>query len=204
LSIEPKNFSDAKWSKKQWNILDGLKVNGAGSGYFEYKIKVPSDINLTTVSSASFVAELSAKQLFVKDMENSQIKNDDYMLGAKAEPSQNKNSYPMTDTSRFPSAVSVKINGVAAGKYDLSNDPADHRGILSWHYQPQDKKLLHEAGSYGYKVKVNIPKEAIEKARTTGEIVIRLEVDASLPNGLAIYGDKFGRYPMNPTVVLVY
>jgi Glycosyl hydrolases family 2, sugar binding domain/Glycosyl hydrolases family 2/Glycosyl hydrolases family 2, TIM barrel domain len=203
ISIEPKNFSDARWSKKQWNVLDGLKVNGAGAGYFEYKIKVPTDANLANVVSASFVAEVSAKQLFVKDMENSQIKNTDYMLGAKAEPSQNKNAYPMTDTSRYPSAVSVKINGIFAGRYDLPNDPADHRGILSWHYQPQDRKL-REAGSYGYRLGVNIPQKALEQARTTGELIIRLEVDESLAGGLAIYGDKFGRYPMNPTVVLVY
>lgn len=203
LSVEPKNFSNARWSKKQWNILDGLKVNGAGSGYFEYKIKVPTDANLANVTGASFVAEVSAKQLFVKDMENSQIKNTDYMLGAKAEPSQNKNAYPMTDTSRYPTAVSVTINGVFAGRYDLPNDPADHRGILSWHNQPQDKKL-REAGSYGYRLGVNIPQKALEQARTTGELVIRLEVDESLAGGLAIYGDKFGRYPMNPTVVLVY
>ena len=199
ISIEPKNFSDARWSKKQWNILDGLKVNGAGSGYFEYKIKIPTD---TKFVSASFVAEVSSKQLFAKDKENSQIKNTDYMLGAKAEPSQNKNAYPMTDTSRYPSAVSVKINGVFAGRYELSNDPADHRGILSWHNQPQDKKL-YEAGSYGYRLGVNIPQKALELARTTGELIIRLEVDESLAGGLAIYGDKFGRYPMNPTVVLV-
>ena len=199
ISIEPKNFSDARWSKKQWNILDGLKVNGAGSGYFEYKIKIPTD---TKFESASFVAEVSSKQLFAKDKENSQIKNTDYMLGAKAEPSQNKNAYPMTDTSRYPSAVSVKINGVFAGRYELSNDPADHRGILSWHNQPQDKKL-YEAGSYGYRLGVNIPQKALELARTTGELIIRLEVDESLAGGLAIYGDKFGRYPMNPTVVLV-
>lgn len=199
ISIEPKNFSDARWSKKQWNVLDGLKVNGAGSGYFEYKIKVPTD---SKIESASFVAEVSSKQLFAKDKENSQIKDTDYMLGAKAEPSQNKNAYPMTDTSRYPSAVSVKINGVFAGRYDLSNDPADHRGILSWHNQPQDKKL-YEAGSYGYRLGVNIPQKALEVARTTGELIIRLEVDESLAGGLAIYGDKFGRYPMNPTVVLV-
>jgi hypothetical protein len=199
ISIEPKNFSDARWSKKQWNILDGLKVNGAGSGYFEYKIKIPTD---TKFESASFMAEVSSKQLFAKDKENSQIKNTDYMLGAKAEPSQNKNAYPMTDTSRYPSAVSVKINGIFAGRYDLSNDPADHRGVLSWHNQPQDKKL-YEAGSYGYRLGVNIPQKALELARTTGELIIRLEVDESLAGGLAIYGDKFGRYPMNPTVVLV-
>ncbi len=199
ISIEPKNFSDARWSKKQWNILDGLKVNGAGSGYFEYKIKIPID---TKFESATFVAEVSSKQLFAKDKENSQIKNTDYMLGAKAEPSQNKNAYPMTDTSRYPSAVSVKINGIFAGRYDLSNDPADHRGILSWHNQPQDKKL-YEAGSYGYRLGVNIPQKALELARSTGELIIRLEVDESLAGGLAIYGDKFGRYPMNPTVILV-
>ncbi|WP_394990499.1 glycoside hydrolase family 2 protein [Emticicia sp.] len=203
ISIEPKNFSDARWSKKQWNVLDGAKVNGAGSGYFEYKIKVPTDANLANVVSASFVAEVSAKQLFAKDMDKKLAGNEDYMLGAKAEPSQNKNAYPMTDTSRYPTAVSVKINGVFAGRYDLPNDPADHRGILSWHYQLQDKKL-REAGSYGYRLGVNIPQKALEQARTTGELIIRLEVDESLPGGLAIFGDKFGRYPMNPTVVLVY
>jgi predicted transcriptional regulator len=30
---------------------------------------------------------------------------------------------------------------------------------------------------------------------------IRLEVDNSVPGGLAIYGAKFGRYPLDPTIV---
>ncbi|CAH0994014.1 Beta-galactosidase [Emticicia aquatica] len=203
LSFEAKNFSDSQWSKKQWNVLDGAKVNGAGAGYFEYKIKVPTDANLDKVMSASFVAEVSSKQLFAKDMDKTLAGNENYMLGAKAEPSQNKNAYPMTDTSRYPSAVSVKVNGIFAGKFDLTNDPADHRGILSWHYQIQDRKL-REAGSYGYRLDINIPQKAIEVAQSSGELIIRLEVDEKLAGGLAIYGDKFGRYPMNPTVVLVY
>ena len=203
LTIEPKNFSDAKWSKKQWNVMEGAKVNGAGSGYFEYKIKVPKDVNLATVTSANFLVEASAKQLFAKDMDKKLAGNEDYMLGAKAEPSQNKNAYPMTDVSRFPTSVSVKINGNFAGRYDLPNDPADHRGTLSWHYQIQDKKL-REAGSYGYRMSVNIPKKSLEEAIKTGELVIRLEVDEGSGGGLAIYGDKFGRYPMNPTVVFIY
>ena len=40
-------------------------------------------------------------------------------------------------------------------------------------------------------------------AARTGEIVIRLEVDDALPGGLAIYGAKFGRYPVDPTVVFL-
>ena len=203
LTIEPKNFSDAKWSKKQWNVMEGAKVNGAGSGYFEYKIKVPKDMNLATVTSANFLVEASAKQLFAKDMDKKLAGNEDYMLGATAEPSQNKNAYPMTDVSRFPTSVSVNVNGNFAGRYDLPNDPADHRGTLSWHYQIQDKKL-REAGSYGYRMSVNIPKKSLEEAIKTGELVIRLEVDEGSGGGLAIYGDKFGRYPMNPTVVFIY
>lgn len=203
LIIEPKNFSDAKWSKKQWNVLDGIKVNGAGAGYFEYKIKLPKELNLTAISSANFLVEASAKQLFVKDMDKKLAGNEDYMLGAKAEPSQNKNAYPMTDTSRFPTSVSVSVNGNFAGRYDLPNDPADHRGTLSWHYQIQDK-ILREAGSYGYRLSVPIPKKALDEAAKTGELVIRLAVDESSNGGLAIYGDKFGRYPMNPTVIFIY
>jgi predicted transcriptional regulator len=35
----------------------------------------------------------------------------------------------------------------------------------------------------------------------SGEFVIRLEVDATLPGDLAIYGERFGRYPVDPTLV---
>ena len=40
-----------------------------------------------------------------------------------------------------PSAVRVRANGVAAGTVALSDDPADSRGVLSWHAQLRDKKL---------------------------------------------------------------
>jgi hypothetical protein len=198
VSVEPKDFQTSKWSMKQWNVLDGLKVNGAGTGFFEYKFNVPTG----TSESATFIAEIGAKELFVKDMDK-QIKQDgDFMLGAKASPSQSPNSYPMTDETTFRSAVSVIANGVFAQKVELPDDPADHRGVLSWHYQPKIRKL-NEAGSYGYRVAVNIPKEVLEKAKSTGEIIIRLEADGGLAGGLAIYGDKFGRYPINPSVMFI-
>jgi hypothetical protein len=202
LSLEPKNFSAAQWSLKQWNVLDGLKINGAGSGYFEYRFKVPSGVDLSKIESASFVAEVSAKQLFVKDMDKKNDKSVDYMLGGKAEPSQNPNAYPMTDQSKFPTSVAVFANGSFSGRYDFPDDPADHRGVLSWHSQLRDKKL-REAGSYGYRLGANISAEAINEAQKTGEFIIRLEVSEAMAGGLAIYGDKFGRYPINPTIILV-
>ena len=38
---------------------------------------------------------------------------------------------------------------------------------------------------------------------SAGELVVRLEVDSALPGGLAIYGRGFGRYPLDPTILLV-
>jgi hypothetical protein len=84
----------------------------------------------------------------------------------------------------------------------LPDDPADHRGILSWHAQLKDRRL-REAGSYGYLLEVPIPRTALERASASGALVIRLEVDQALPGGLALYGASFGRYPVDPTVVFV-
>jgi predicted transcriptional regulator len=108
----------------------------------------------------------------------------------------------MTDEVRFPSAVTVRVNGVVASRHELPDDPADHRGILSWHAQLQDRKL-REAGSYGYLLEVPVPRAALEKAAAEGALVVRLEVDEALPGGLAIYGAHFGRYPLDPTIVFV-
>ena len=86
----------------------------------------------------------------------------------------------------------------AIGKYELKDDPADHRGILSWGSQPNVNRIC-EAGSYGELVQMEIPTEAIGKDRN---VVIRFTVPAESDGGLAIYGKDFGRYPMDPTLVL--
>jgi hypothetical protein len=33
---------------------------------------------------------------------------------------------------------------------------------------------------------------------------LRFEVDSALPGGLALYGERFGRYPLDPTLILQY
>jgi predicted transcriptional regulator len=106
----------------------------------------------------------------------------------------------MTDTTLYPSAVRVLVNEWSAGVFDLPDDPADHRGILSWHAQLRNKRLS-EAGSYGYLIQAAIPAEALTKAEP---IQVRLEVDESLPGGLALYGKDFGRYPLDPTILFVF
>src|SRR5262249_8894106 len=67
LRVAPASFTDAKWSSGHWDVLEGLKVNGAGHGHFEYRLPWPADLKVEDIAGASFVAELGAKQLFSKD-----------------------------------------------------------------------------------------------------------------------------------------
>ena len=203
LRVDPAAFAAAEWSQKQWSVLDGLKVNGAGAGYFEYPLPWPEDLDLADVETATFLMEASAKQLFGKDRAGDEKIEGDFMRGrGTIDPSLNPNAYPMTDEVLFPSAVTVRVQGTVAGRFELPDDPADHRGILSWHAQLQDGKL-REAGSYGYLVRAAVPRAALEQAAEAGTLTVRLEVDEALPGGLALYGARFGRYPLDPSVVFV-
>ncbi len=202
VTFKPSGFTSAEWSDKQWNIFDGLKVNGAGYGYFEYSVEIPEYIDLAGTEYVSLILEASSKQLFGKDKPKGAKMGGDYMRGKGTfDNSLNPNSYPMTDDNRYPGKVSIRVNGEVVGTFNLSDDPADHRGILSWYSQPRDNKL-NEAGSYGYLINADIPLRLLSgsAART---MTIRFEVDEAMPGGLAIYGEKFGRYPLDPTLVFV-
>jgi hypothetical protein len=201
--VAPKAFAKAEWSKKQWDVLDGLKVNGAGRGCFEYRMPWPADVRPENVSSVSFKAELSAKQMLGKDARGTVNMDGDYMRGLGThDPSRNPNAYPMTDGDRTPGAVRVQVGGETVGFFELPDDPADHRGILSWFAQKRDG-TLSEAGSYGYLIAADIPARLLPQAVQEGFITVRLEADAALAGGLAVYGERFGRYPLDPTLVIV-
>ena len=197
--VKPKAYTKSEWSLKTWDVLDGMKVNGAGKGFFEYQIQIPKDTKLSNNQTAYVLFEASAKQLFDKDKGSDFNKNQDYMLGARVSPHKNPNAYPMTDEATTPSVLSVYINGTKAKTITLADDPADHRGILSWHNQLKDKKL-REAGSYGYLIKIPISKTDITKAIKQGYLTVKMQSDSE--GGLAIYGEDFGRYPVNVSVVI--
>jgi hypothetical protein len=201
--VSPAAYRSARWSMKTWTVMDSLKTNGAGSGFFEYRIPWPRDLAPANVAEGVFIVEASAKRLLGKDRDTTVRDNGDYMRGGGLQdPSRNRNAYPMTGATRYPSAVTVRINGDLAGRYELADDPADHRGILSWHAQKRDG-YLREAGSYGELLRIPLPASALAKAAQSGEVVVRLEVGDAMPGGLAIYGAQFGRYPVDPTVAFI-
>ena len=201
VEVKPKDYKKAEWSLKKWDVLDGLKVNGAGKGYFEYQIPISKTVKTGDAKEAYVLFEASAKQLCDKDKGADFNKNQDYMLGARVSPHKNPNAYPMTDETKTPSVISVSINGVKVKTVTLEDDPADHRGVLSWNSQLKDKKL-REAGSYGYLIKIPISKADLKKAATQGFLTLKIQTDTE--GGVAVYGEDFGRYPVNPSVVLKF
>ena len=197
-SLAPNEFSKAEWTKKQWNILEGKKANGAGEGFFEYTIAIPKDLKVNKIEEARFLIEASAKELFVKDQQEFD-QNQDYMRGSVVAPSSNPNAYPMTDKTFFPSKIAIDIQGKTVLRATLQDDPADHRGVLSWHHQLRDKKL-REAGSYGYLLEIPLKKRQLRAALKAGNLKIRIKTEGS--SGIAIYGKEFGRYPLDPSLVI--
>jgi len=198
VEVLPNKYANAEWSQKSWAVMDGLKMNGTGKGYFEYKLPVTAQ-TIASSKKAYLLFEASAKQLFDKDRSTDFEKGQDYMLGAKVSPHKNPNAYPMTDETRFPSQVKIFVDGKQVATETLPDDPADHRGILSWHSQLKDKKL-REAGSYGYLIKIRLNKKQLKTAAAQGFMTLKIETKAQ--GGLAIYGEDFGRYPINPSLVI--
>jgi hypothetical protein len=200
ISTDPNKYSDANWSVKGWEVMDGRKVNGAGAGYIEYTFEASGDLDIDAQDEAYFLAEISAKQLFVKDQQEYDP-DQDFMTGSRVAPSSNPNSYPMTDEENFPSTIKISINGQEVTEQTLPDDPADHRGVLSWHAQLQDEKL-REAGSYGYLVRV--PLDTTSRQLLAGQGVLKVRLQTTGEGGLAVYGKDFGRYPLDPSVVIKY
>ena len=193
------DYADASWTGKDWEVMEGRKVNGTGEGYFRYEIPVAQETSLEDIEEAYFLAEVSAKELFVKDMEDYE-RDQDFMRGSTVAPSANPNSYPMTDEVYFPSDISVFIGDEKVFSTTLPDDPADHRGVLSWHHQLKDKKL-REAGSYGYLIRVPLKKRVLKDAVDQGSLVAIIQAEGD--GGVAVYGKEFGRYPVDPSLVLI-
>lgn len=212
----PAQFTAADWSIKHKSVLNGSKVWGMGSGYFEYEFLLPDSLNVENVEDIEFRAELASRYPQEKYLEDGDAERIGMTIVSEKGtiPGYGKNSYPQTDEELYSSLVTIMANNQKAGQVELSDDPADHSGLLSWMNQlpgwewgSDDKSkpwLLEEAGSYGYPVRVVLDDVVKKSALESGKIVIRLFVDetGSDRGGLSVYGAKSGKYPMDLTILV--
>lgn len=102
---------------------------------------------------------------------------------------------PQTMEKRFPAVVDVRMAGIKVAAVALPDDPADARGVLRHYYG-------HEPGSYGYLHTCTVPGADLQAviARVNARR-LTLRLDSAAPRGFSLYGDRAGRYPVDPALV---
>ena len=192
LRFAPNAFAAWKWAGGTLPTVDRQarqKLFAHGTGYVEYELAIPDNVPTDSITSLAVIVEAAAKA-------------DDEKL---AWPARKKPvDYPQTDKDvQWPTDLAVSVNGVTLGQVTLADDPADSRGVLSHQYR-------HHPGSFGWLVRMQLDgarhKEALDAIRRTRKLVVRFQVPANAQHrgGLAIFGDRLGRYAIDPTVMLSY
>ncbi|MGI6174461.1 MAG: glycoside hydrolase family 2 protein [Christensenellales bacterium] len=174
-----------------WNTLIDDKLCLGGSGEATYDIELPADRE--EISFMNIYMEIASKRILKKDCKEIGAPQEDhgFMRGYLVDRGAFENSYFMTDESRFPSEVEILVNGTVVEALVLANDPADSRGVLSWHRQPEPRKL-DEAGSYGEKHVLSVPSRLLPEIDAAGKFTLTFRVKNG--GGLALYGRNCGRY----------
>ena len=101
-----------------------------------------------------------------------------------------------TEPEKHPSDVTISVNGTEVETLTLPDCPADARGVLTY---------IHEnLGNYGYLCRVQLDKETCLNGDSTETITVRYEVKGNAKNkgGLTLYGNRRGRYPTVPHILI--
>jgi len=192
LRFDPGDYTDSAW-EKEWPGQYPEKVCGLGSGKVVYEVNVPDGLDVSSLQSVEILFEGAARAGLGKV---------DARMADLPWSRKKPTDYPQTDTTKWPTEVNVLVNGVAVEKVRFDDDPADARGILS-HACGKDP------GSYGYLTRVKVSGEKLAPIlrklaeRRVLSVVFEVPSDTSVKGGFALYGDRMGRYAVDPTVVLV-
>ena len=184
LRFAPGDLRHTSWPQP-FVAPDGSKFAAPGRGWVEYAVPVPAAIDTSTVKSARLCFEGAART-----------------SGLRIDWPQRTYgfNYPQTDATRkIPTDVTVSINGVVVGQVQLADDPADARGVLSHHNGV-------DPGSYGFLTELVIDGATLQAAlagQSTMQIRFTVPGEGSHPGGFALYGERLGCYPVEPTLFLL-
>jgi predicted transcriptional regulator len=179
--FEPASFASQEWSGPV--KAPAGKAYGHGTGYFEYRIKLPATVVKAHPESVYYLFEAGSK-----------AKRDRVDWPQRV----NRQDYPQTDMERtWRSRLAVSLYGRLIERIDLPDDAADARGVLS-------HLAGVEHGSHGELVDGKIDLTDLDRAHlAAGEpLVLRLAVpnDAPHAGGLCIFGASTGELPLDPTL----
>ncbi len=172
-----------------WHALQDDKLCMGGKGSVSYNVSIGS----RHIDNLVIHMEAGSKHVLKKDCaEIGEPEHDlGFMRGYLVDRGAFKNSYWMSDESRFASRIEILINDTVICSRTLENDWADARGVLSWAYQINHRRL-DEAGSYGEDIHVSVPSRMLPEIERVGRFILTIRTLDK--GGLALYGRNSGRF----------
>ena len=165
----PGNISESSWDEP---TTSEQLFSAVGSGYVEYKVPLPDSRGWVTqplrdVADIELIFEASS-----------------CYGGAR-----------QTEPEKYPSDVTISVNGAEIDTIRIPDCPADARGVLSY--------IHGEPGIYGYLYNVKVDPSLILNGKAD-TLTVRYEVkaDAEAKGGFALYGARMGRYPTGPHLLI--
>ena len=156
------NYAPGSVSESSWDepTTSEQFFSAIGSGYVEYEVSLPEGLSAADVAEIALIFEASS-----------------CYGGAR-----------QTEPEKYPSDVTLSVNGVEIDTIRIPDCPADARGVLSY--------IHGEPGIYGYLHNIKVDPSLILNGKAD-TLTIRYEVkaDAEAKGGFALYGARMGRYP---------
>jgi hypothetical protein len=165
LSHLPGDISVSKWDAG--SEITEHRLTAQGTGYVEYQVSLPDDVIRDEITKMELVFEASSSN------------------GGSRQ----------TEPDKFPSDVTISVNGNEVETLTFPDCPADARGVLTY---------IHEnLGNYGYLYRIPLDEETCLNG-DTDTLTIRYEVKGNAENrgGLTLYGNRRGRYPTAPHIII--
>ena len=161
------NYTPENVSESSWDepAISEHLFSAVGSGYVEYEVSLPERLSAADAAEMELVFEASSSY-----------------GGAR-----------QTEPEKYPSDVTISVNGVEIDTVRIPDCPADARGALSY--------INGQPGTYGYLHNVKVDPSNVLNADV---LTVRYEVkaDAAAKGGFALYGARMGRYPIGPHLLI--
>ncbi|TWD82602.1 glycosyl hydrolase family 2 [Kribbella amoyensis] len=145
------------------------RVTGFGRGYFEYQVAVPEGIRSGRDQRATLIAEVSSTQ---------------------TEGWYDANN--VTAARRYPTELTVSVNGVEHQAITLPDDPNDPTALAG---RPRGPLAGDWGSRHGYRIAVPVTAKDLG---TSAKATLRFASDGG---GLSIFGVGSGRYGVPPRLV---
>ncbi len=172
--------------------VDNAKmVSSQGAETQTYRYTIPEDYDFAKLKGMRVLAEASSYK--------SQLGTDKNLSSFSSEWGQT------AEGRERPSDLTVSVNGVELDTVYLPDNPRDMRGTLSLN-RPNNGNT--SAGDFGYLINISVTDDKLQQIKEAmGEdrmisVTYQVKENAKHNNGFRIYAAEYGRYAVNPTLIL--